>query len=44
MVAEYARVDAADWPIAAALRKRSWGLTDFRLHDPNGYFLRVTGR
>ncbi len=26
------------------LRKQSWGLTDFRITDPDGYYLRVTSR
>jgi lactoylglutathione lyase len=26
------------------LRKRSWGATDFRIVDPDGYYLRVTSR
>jgi lactoylglutathione lyase len=28
--------------VAEALRDRPWGLRDFRLHDPDGYYLRVT--
>ena len=27
----------------SALRRQSWGLTDFRLQDPDGYYVRVTG-
>lgn len=26
------------------LRKQSWGATDFRIADPDGYYLRVTSR
>lgn len=26
------------------LRKRDWGLIDFRVTDPDGYYLRFTGR
>jgi lactoylglutathione lyase len=26
------------------LQKRDWGLTDFRVTDPDGYYLRFTGR
>ena len=44
VAAEYARVLATGHPLAEELQQRPWGLTDFRLHDPNGYFLRVTGR
>lgn len=44
VAAEYARVDAAGHPPVGELQQRPWGLTDFRLHDPDGYYLRVTGR
>ncbi|MGO1165182.1 MAG: VOC family protein [Janibacter sp.] len=27
-----------------AERDREWGLTDFRVHDPDGYYLRITDR
>lgn len=30
--------------ILSPLRKRSWGLTDFRVADPDGYYLRITSR
>ena len=30
--------------ILSPLRKRLWGLTDFRIADPDGYYLRVTSR
>jgi len=26
------------------LQTRDWGLTDFRVTDPDGYYLRFTGR
>jgi lactoylglutathione lyase len=38
------RVAAAGWPLAEDLRDRSWGLTDFRVVDPAGYYLRITNR
>jgi lactoylglutathione lyase len=38
------RVLAAGWPLEEDLRERPWGLTDFRILDPAGYYLRVTGR
>lgn len=28
--------------VAAALRLQPWGLQDFRVVDPDGYYLRVT--
>jgi hypothetical protein len=30
------------WPIASELATRPWGLTDFRLLDPDGYYWRPT--
>jgi lactoylglutathione lyase len=32
------------WPRAAELRRQPWGLTDFRVLDPDGYYWRVTSR
>ena len=32
------------WPRAAELERQPWGLTDFRLVDPDGYYWRVTSR
>jgi lactoylglutathione lyase len=37
------RVVAAGWPLDEDLRERPWGLTDFRIVDPSGYYLRITG-
>jgi uncharacterized glyoxalase superfamily protein PhnB len=38
-----ARVQAAEWPIDEELTTRPWGLRDFRLLDPSGYYWRITG-
>lgn len=38
------RVLAAGWPLEEDLQERPWGLTDFRILDPAGYYLRITGR
>ena len=38
------RVDASGHRILTPLRKRSWGATDFRIADPDGYYLRLTSR
>lgn len=38
------RVLAAGYPLEQDLRRRPWGLTDFRVHDPAGYYLRITNR
>jgi len=42
--AELAHVEESGWPIEEALRERPWGLTDFRLLDAAGYYLRITSR
>ena len=34
----------ADWPVQTPLGERPWGLRDFRLLDPDGYYLRITSR
>ena len=40
----YQRVVEANYPISRALGMRSWGMTDFRVVDPDGYYIRVTSR
>ena len=40
--AEYKRVQVSGYTISEELQKREWGLTDFRLVDPDGYYLRIT--
>lgn len=40
----YAHVRAQGWPIASPLQPQAWGLSDFRLVDPDGYYLRLTSR
>ncbi|HZA05613.1 MAG TPA: VOC family protein [Propionibacteriaceae bacterium] len=42
--AEHDRVVAAGWPIEEPPQDRPWGLTDFRVTDPAGHYLRVTNR
>ena len=42
--AAHARVVESGWPIAEPLQEREWGLTDFRVRDPGGYYVRVTSR
>ena len=37
-------VVAAGWPLEEDLQARSWGLRDFRILDPAGYYLRITDR
>lgn len=37
-----ARVLAAGWPVVEDVQLRPWGLRDFRLVDPDGYYWRVT--
>jgi lactoylglutathione lyase len=42
--AMYRHVVAQGWPRSAELMRRGWGLTDFRVADPDGYYWRVTSR
>jgi lactoylglutathione lyase len=38
----YDRVRRSGWRIVAPLQDRPWGLRDFRITDPDGYYLRIT--
>ncbi len=40
----YEHTQSCDYPIEEPLQKRSWGLTDFRIVDPDGYYLRISSR
>lgn len=40
----YDAVCAAGWPRESELAEQDWGLTDFRVADPDGYYLRLTSR
>jgi catechol 2,3-dioxygenase-like lactoylglutathione lyase family enzyme len=40
--AAYRRARESGWPALEPLRQQAWGLTDFRLIDPDGYYLRIT--
>jgi lactoylglutathione lyase len=42
--AMYQHVVSEKWPRSAELRRQEWGLTDFRVLDPDGYYWRVTSR
>ena len=42
--AYHQRVRASGHPMAADLEERPWGERDFRVRDPDGYYLRVTSR
>lgn len=39
---EYARVAASGWTTEGPVTPQSWGLSDFRLLDPDGYYWRIT--
>ncbi|MCB0114929.1 MAG: VOC family protein [Caldilineaceae bacterium] len=41
--ARHAHVESQNWPVTP-LQRQPWGLVDFRLVDPDGYYLRVTSR
>jgi hypothetical protein len=38
------RIAGTGWPLEDDLTERPWGLTDFRLYDPDGYYFRVTNK
>lgn len=40
--AELARVQRSGHPLAEPPQERPWGLRDFRVADPDGYYLRIT--
>jgi len=42
LAALHARVIASSYPLHEPWREQPWGLADFRLVDPDGYYLRVT--
>jgi len=42
--AYHARILASRYEIFEPLRERPWGLRDFRVVDPDGYYLRITSR
>lgn len=41
---EYKFIQSKQYPIAENLNKQEWGLTDFRIVDPDGYYLRITSK
>jgi predicted enzyme related to lactoylglutathione lyase len=40
----YEQVKSSGYPIHGDLAMQSWGLEDFRLVDPDGYYLRITSK
>lgn len=38
----YNNVVEKGYPIQAELTERPWGMVDFRIADPDGYYLRIT--
>ncbi|TAK61586.1 MAG: hypothetical protein EPO22_08315 [Dehalococcoidia bacterium] len=36
------RAVESDYPLSKSLTRQPWGLTDFRVVDPDGYYVRVT--
>ena len=42
--AERDRIRHAGWPIVEDIKRRPWGLQDFRVLDPDGYYLRFTSK
>ncbi len=41
---ERTRILAAGWPLREDVAERPWGLSDLRVVDPSGYYLRITNR
>ena len=39
---EYRHIQHSGWKIESELQRRPWGLMDFRVHDPDGYYIRFT--
>ena len=40
----YGKIRTFKYPISAPLMIQTWRLTDFRLIDPDGYYLRITSK
>lgn len=40
----YGEIKRRHYPLESELQKREWGLTDFRIVDPDGYYLRPTSK
>ena len=38
----YEDVLASGWPLSTALTEQPWGMTDFRIVDPDGCYIRVS--
>ncbi|RWQ73370.1 VOC family protein [Bacillus cereus] len=38
----YQHVLEKDYPVESNLKTQSWGMKDFRIVDPDGYYLRLT--
>jgi lactoylglutathione lyase len=44
VLTEFDHVCCQDWPVEEGLVSRPWGVRDFRVLDPSGYYLRITER
>ena len=40
--AVYEQVLASGWPLSTPMTDQPWGMTDFRVIDPDGVYIRVT--
>ncbi|CAI6086171.1 VOC family protein [Cohnella sp. JJ-181] len=40
----YKKIEDSQYPIHSTLTKRPWGTTDFRIVDPEGYYIRITSK
>lgn len=41
---DFNRVKATGYPIFEDFKRQEWGLSDFRIVDPDGYYIRFTSR
>lgn len=44
IAAVLAQVRSTGWPLSSPLQEQPWGLSDFRVLDPDGYYWRITTR
>ncbi|WP_308639547.1 VOC family protein [Paenibacillus silvisoli] len=40
----YNKIVKSNYPIHSELTNRPWGATDFRIVDPDGYYIRITSK
>lgn len=38
----YDEVLTSQWPLSTPMTNQPWGMTDFRITDPDGFYIRIT--